>query len=73
MAIQHAMTVLQWRENLVSEEMPPEWMWIFDNELEIHFQEVDRARKAKYGISDDEDYEYEEPSVGNELVKGLKQ
>lgn len=29
--------------------MPPEWMWPFDEELDIWFEEVDRKRKEKYG------------------------
>lgn len=29
--------------------MPPEWMWPFDAELELWFEEVERKREEKYG------------------------
>lgn len=48
-AIAHAHRILDWQENLQSEEMPPEWMWPFDEDLELWFEEVDRNRKEKYG------------------------
>lgn len=34
------------------EEMPPEWMWPLVDELTDWFEEVDRARKLKYGGED---------------------
>lgn len=57
-AIQHANTILTWHENLPEEEMPPEWMWPFPDELEEHFAEVKWARKQKYNGSggDDDDW-----------------
>lgn len=49
------MRVLTWQENLTNEEMPPQWMWPFDEELEVWFEEVDRQRKNRFGSSDDDD------------------
>ena len=49
----HALRVLSWQENLLEEERPPEWMWSFEDELEIWFEEVDRARKEKYETGTD--------------------
>ncbi len=34
------------------DEMPPEWMWPLVDELSDWFEEVDRARKLKYGGED---------------------
>ncbi len=42
--ISHSQMILQWQENLLSEEMPPAWMWPFDDEIEGWFREVNRAR-----------------------------
>jgi hypothetical protein len=43
---------LDWQENLQSEELPPEWMWPYDDDLELWFEEVDRRRREKFGGSD---------------------
>lgn len=50
-AITHAQTVISWQENLLNDEMPPEWMWPFDEELEGWFDEVERKRNERYGGS----------------------
>ena len=57
-ALDHAIRILAWQENLPSDEMPPRWMWNLDWELEDHFLKVDAERRKKYGgddqsISDD--------------------
>lgn len=63
-AIDHALRILSWYENLPSDEMPPSWMWCLDWEVDAHFKRVDAERKAKYGGSesavDDEDSQWEE-------------
>jgi hypothetical protein len=70
-ALQHAVTVLSWMRNLGKDELPPQWMWPFHDELDKWFEEVEIARKAKYGISDDDD---DDDSGGgltaNELSRG---
>ena len=43
-----ALTILNWQENLGSEDMPPEWMWTVDDELEIWFDEVKARREERY-------------------------
>ena len=47
-AIEQAMRVLNWQENLPSDEIPPRWMWALDWELEVHFSDVERKRQDKY-------------------------
>jgi len=69
-AIEHASRVCDWQENLVSEECPPAWMWAFDEELEIWFEQVDQARKAKYNLSDNDDTTV--PMMSNELARGRR-
>ncbi len=69
--IGHAQTVISWQENLPSDEMPPEWMWPFDKEIEAWFQEVKRARDEKYGGGSDS---REDPGdmMENDLVSEFK-
>lgn len=43
-AISHALKVLSWYEVYTQEEIPPEWMWPLDHELEDWFEEVHRQR-----------------------------
>ena len=57
LAIEHAMRILSWQENLLGKEMPPDWMLPFDKELEIWFERVDRERKEKYGDDSGDDRE----------------
>jgi hypothetical protein len=65
-AIEHAVRVCSWQENLMSEDMPPNWMLPFDSELELWFEEVDRRREDRYGGGAEESGSMME----NELTKG---
>lgn len=69
MAVTHALTVLGWQENLLSEEMPPEWMWPFTEELEEWFEEVTARRRD--GTSRDV-LEDAPDMVENTLTRGRK-
>jgi hypothetical protein len=53
-AIDQALKILSWQENLPGDEMPQRWMWHLDWELEAHFQSVRTARDAKYNRSPSE-------------------
>lgn len=48
-AIEHANRVLDWQENLSSEEMPPEWMWPLDDEIVQWMDRVVEERKERFG------------------------
>lgn len=61
-ALSHAYLILSWQENLPEDEIPPRWMWHLDWELERHFEEVEIARRQKYGTASD-DGELEGPNV----------
>lgn len=61
--------MLDWQENLLAEEMPPVWMWAFDDELDIWFAEVDAKRKDKYGGGDSSD---STSMMSNELARDRK-
>jgi hypothetical protein len=57
--------VLDWYENLVPEEVPPQWMWIFPEELDVWFDNVERERKNRYGGKSGDD-----GMMQNEYAKG---
>jgi len=44
--INHSHTILQWQENLSSDEMPPAWMWPFNDEISEWLEDVTAARKS---------------------------
>lgn len=71
MAIEHANRILDWQENLLEDEMPPEWMWHLDHELEPWFDEVERKREERYGARDD-DRDERVPMMDNELARGRR-
>lgn len=54
MAIDHAQRILDWQENLASEDMPPQWMWPLDHELIAWFDDVRRRHEARHGAPRDE-------------------
>lgn len=70
MAVSHALTVLRWQENLFDGEIPPEWMWPLDDQLEEWFEAVTRARKEKAGV--DDDLEDAPDMMQNSLVAGRR-
>ena len=47
-AIEHAHRVLSWQENLPSDEVPANWKWHLDWEIEAHFEKVKIERDRKY-------------------------
>ena len=48
-ALDHALSILSWQENLFGDEMPPRWMWHLDWEIESHFELLKSKREAKFG------------------------
>lgn len=54
-ALSHALLILSWQKNLSEDEMPPRWMWSFNDELERWFDEVTRKRENKYSSNSDDD------------------
>lgn len=53
--IAYANKILDWHENLTEEEVPPEWMWPFEDDLKEWFDEVKAARNDRYGGSSSSD------------------
>jgi hypothetical protein len=56
-AISHALKILSWHENLPSDEIPPEWMWSLDHEIEDWFIQVEYLREQKFNGGGEESYD----------------
>lgn len=72
LAIRQSLQILTWQENLTKDEMPPEWMWLLDEDLVEHFDRVNEERAEKYGGggSRDDDDDLGGMMVQNDLAKG---
>jgi hypothetical protein len=70
MAIEQAHRIIGWQENMMSDEMPPRWMWHLDHELELWFERVETEREAKYG--GDGSGDESTPMMSNDLAQGRK-
>lgn len=69
-AISHAYKILDWFENLLEEEIPPEWMWPFDDELEDWFDKIKRDREDKHSSGRDDSSDSDSGAMlQNELTK----
>ena len=67
--IEWAQTIGTWQENLTRDEVPPEWMWTVDHELEIWFERVDAEREERYGTGSSKTSNRDEASMmNNELL-----
>ena len=71
-AIEHAHLILGWQENLVSEEIPPRWMWAHDYELKQWFDEIRMAREEKYGGDHDDDGDAGSEMMSNDLANAKR-
>ncbi len=75
MAVNHALTVISWHENLPMEEQPPREIWHSPELVEDWFRDVEEKRKSKYdgggrksSYSDADDA----PMASNELAESLR-
>ena len=50
-AIEQAFRILSWQENLSKDEMPPEWTWNLDWEIEAWFKKIKIERDKKWGTN----------------------
>lgn len=72
-AIEHANRVLDWQENLSTEEMPPEWMWTLDEEVVTWMEQVNEDRKERYGGGSSRDDDTDGgPMMSNDLSRGRR-
>lgn len=55
LAIEHAIRVISWQENMTSDECPPVWMWHLDWEIEEWFKKVSIERDKKWGTNKESD------------------
>ena len=64
MAVDQAYRIISWLDNLPKKEMPPQWMWPFDEKIIEWFNAVNSDRNG--GISTDESKNL----VQNDFAKG---
>lgn len=73
MAIGQALTVIWWQENLLPDEMPPEWMWNLPDELDDWFAEVEAKREDRTASGRGRDELEDAPDMmQNELTRGRR-
>ena len=68
-AVNEALSVLSWHENLPKDEIPPRHIWWSGDLLDEWFRTVDRKRKEKHGGRQSTyDAADDAPMVGNKLI-----
>jgi len=71
-ALNHALTVISWFENLPQDEQPPRAIWHSAERVDSWFRDVEKKRSEKYGSSGKRRSSYEEadnvPMSSNELA-----
>ena len=60
MAVNQALTVISWHENLPKDEQPPRSIWYSGDLVEEWFKDVEDKRSAKYGDSGKSRSRYED-------------
>ena len=70
-AVNEALTVLSWHENLGKDEVPPRHLWWSGELLDEWFLEVEKRRKNKASPKKKTPYDEadDSPMMGNELVE----
>lgn len=70
-AVNHALTVISWHENLPKDEQPPRHIWHSAELVDAWFRDVEEQRESKYGGRGKRS-SYDEaddvPMTGNELA-----
>jgi len=76
-AVNQALTVISWFENLPKEEQPPRAIWHSAELVDSWFRDVEKKRSEKYGSSGKRKTSYEEadsvPMSTNELADQYRQ
>ncbi len=54
-AISHGNRILDWYENLEEGQVPPEWMWVFEDELNTWFDRIKEERKSRFSSDSSSD------------------
>lgn len=68
MAVAHADHILQLQENLDRDEMPPEWMWPFTDEMNEHIDRVQADRRNRYSSGGSDSPSSEDTMQDNQLL-----
>lgn len=66
---------MSWHEDLLEKEVPPSWMWPFEDELKEWFEQVKADRENRYGgddADDDGDSGGKPMMLSNEFARGRR-
>ncbi len=74
MAVNQALTVISWHENLPRDEQPPRHIWYSGEKVEEWFKDVERKRSNKYGSGRHSPYDDADdvPMTSNELADSMR-
>ena len=72
-AIEHALTILNWYENLPKKELPPKHLWADPDGLELWWKKVEERRSEGLPTRPESDDESNSTEVGtdNDLTRAL--
>lgn len=72
-AIEHALTVINWHENLPKEDIPPEYLWADSEGLELWWESVEARREDGVPTSSGDEWDDSEPRMAeNDLARYIK-
>lgn len=76
MAIEQALTILSWFENLTKDEIPPEYLWEDSKGLELWWADVTEKRERRFGgggsSNDGDDDDPPSEMAENDLARALR-
>jgi hypothetical protein len=74
MAMNHALTVISWHENLPKEDLPPRQIWYSGEKVDNWFKDVEdkRSQNRPSGKSSSYDDADDVPMSTNELVESYR-
>lgn len=74
-AVNHALTVISWFENLPTEEQPPRHIWYSADKVDSWFRDVEKKRAEKHGNPGKRssyDEADDQPMTRNELAESVR-
>lgn len=72
MAIEQALTILSWHENVTKDEVPPEYLWEDSEGLEMWWASVKDKRELPYRSSSSGSDERPSELEENELARAFR-
>jgi len=75
-AVNHALTVISWHENLPKDDQPPRSIWYSSELVDKWFRDVEKKRASEYGGKGKRRTSYDDaddvPMTRNEIAESLR-